>query len=158
MHRVGYLHIESALLEIAELRPVIDPSPVLLRSAMEQDFSIADVLCDGAHHRLELGRGDRAVLVNRDAHVFHVPAFRNDLLSAQRNHRRDPSRVVGRKAFGVLDPANEQSRTKSGHGQSVLLVTALVTSTDSKRFLVLTVSAATEQEVGLVDSNVVDRL
>jgi len=35
MHRCGYLHIESALLEIAELRPVIDPSPVLLRSAME---------------------------------------------------------------------------------------------------------------------------
>ena len=35
MHRVGYLHIESALLEIAELRPVIDPSPILLRSVME---------------------------------------------------------------------------------------------------------------------------
>jgi len=35
MHRVGYLHIESALLEIAELRPLIDPSPVLLKSVME---------------------------------------------------------------------------------------------------------------------------
>jgi len=35
MHRVGYLHIESALLEIAELRPVIDPSPVLLKSVKE---------------------------------------------------------------------------------------------------------------------------
>ena len=35
MHRVGYLHIESALLEIAELRPTIDPSPVLLQSVME---------------------------------------------------------------------------------------------------------------------------
>jgi len=35
MHRCGYLHIESALLEIAELRPLIDPSPVLLRSVME---------------------------------------------------------------------------------------------------------------------------
>ena len=32
MHRVGYLHIENALLEIAELRPEIDPSPVLLKS------------------------------------------------------------------------------------------------------------------------------
>ena len=35
MHRVGYLHIESALLEIAELRPLIDPSPVLLQSVTE---------------------------------------------------------------------------------------------------------------------------
>jgi dual specificity MAP kinase phosphatase len=35
MHRVGYLHIESALLEIAELRPTIDPSPVLLQSVTE---------------------------------------------------------------------------------------------------------------------------
>jgi protein-tyrosine phosphatase len=35
MHRVGHLHIESALLEIAELRPVIDPSPVLLKSVKE---------------------------------------------------------------------------------------------------------------------------
>ena len=35
MHRCGYLHVESALLEIAELRPLIDPSPVLLRSVME---------------------------------------------------------------------------------------------------------------------------
>ncbi|MFZ3212045.1 MAG: dual specificity protein phosphatase [Terriglobales bacterium] len=35
MHRVGYLHIESALLDIAELRPVIDPSPVLLKSVKE---------------------------------------------------------------------------------------------------------------------------
>jgi len=32
MHRIGYLHIESALLEIADLRPSIDPSPVLLKS------------------------------------------------------------------------------------------------------------------------------
>ena len=35
MHRVGYLHIESALLEIAELRPMIDPSLVLLKSVTE---------------------------------------------------------------------------------------------------------------------------
>jgi protein-tyrosine phosphatase len=35
IHRCGYLHIESALLEIAELRPTVDPSPVLLRSVME---------------------------------------------------------------------------------------------------------------------------
>ena len=35
MHRVGYLHVESALLEIAELRPTIDPSPVLLKSVKE---------------------------------------------------------------------------------------------------------------------------
>ena len=32
MHRCGYLCVENALLEIADLRPVIDPSPVLLRS------------------------------------------------------------------------------------------------------------------------------
>ena len=32
IHRCGYLHIENALLEIAELRPEIDPSPVLLKS------------------------------------------------------------------------------------------------------------------------------
>jgi len=35
IHRCGYLHIESALLEIAELRPSIDPSPTLLRSVKE---------------------------------------------------------------------------------------------------------------------------
>lgn len=35
MHRVGYRDIESALLEIADLRPVIDPSPVLLKSVKE---------------------------------------------------------------------------------------------------------------------------
>ena len=35
IHRCGYLHIESALLEIAELRPTIDPSPTLLRSVKE---------------------------------------------------------------------------------------------------------------------------
>src|SRR5271157_2097771 len=35
MHRVGCLHIESALLEIAELRPILDPSPVLLTSVKE---------------------------------------------------------------------------------------------------------------------------
>jgi protein-tyrosine phosphatase len=35
MHRCGYLHVESALLEIAELRPTIDPSPVLLKSVTE---------------------------------------------------------------------------------------------------------------------------
>ncbi len=35
IHRCGYLHIESALLEIAELRPTIDPSPVLLKSVKE---------------------------------------------------------------------------------------------------------------------------
>ncbi len=35
IHRCGYLHIESALLEIAELRPSIDPSPVLLKSVKE---------------------------------------------------------------------------------------------------------------------------
>ena len=35
VHRVGYLHIENALLEIAELRPTIDPSPVLLKSVKE---------------------------------------------------------------------------------------------------------------------------
>ena len=35
MHRCGYLHIESALLEIAELRPTIDPSPALLKSVKE---------------------------------------------------------------------------------------------------------------------------
>ena len=35
MHRVGYLHIENALLEIADLRPEIDPSPVLLKSVKE---------------------------------------------------------------------------------------------------------------------------
>ena len=35
IHRCGYLHIESALLEIADLRPEIDPSPVLLKSVKE---------------------------------------------------------------------------------------------------------------------------
>ena len=35
MHRCGYLCVENALIEIADLRPVIDPSPVLLRSVME---------------------------------------------------------------------------------------------------------------------------
>jgi protein-tyrosine phosphatase len=32
MHRCGYLNLVAALLEIAERRPIIDPSPVLLRS------------------------------------------------------------------------------------------------------------------------------
>jgi len=35
IHRCGYLHIENALLEIADLRPEIDPSPVLLKSVKE---------------------------------------------------------------------------------------------------------------------------
>jgi len=35
MHRCGYLCVENALLEIADLRPVIDPSPVLLKSVKE---------------------------------------------------------------------------------------------------------------------------
>ena len=35
MHRVGYLCVENALLEISELRPTIDPSPVLLKSVRE---------------------------------------------------------------------------------------------------------------------------
>ena len=35
MHRCGYLYLDNALLEIAELRPVIDPSPVLLKSVKE---------------------------------------------------------------------------------------------------------------------------
>lgn len=35
IHRCGYLHVESALLEIAELRPSIDPSPALLRSVKQ---------------------------------------------------------------------------------------------------------------------------
>lgn len=35
MHRCGYLNFEAALQEIANLRPTIDPSPVLLRSVKE---------------------------------------------------------------------------------------------------------------------------
>jgi len=35
IHRCGYLHIENALLEIADLRPEIDPSPVLLKSVKD---------------------------------------------------------------------------------------------------------------------------
>jgi protein-tyrosine phosphatase len=35
MHVVGYKHIESCLQEIAELRPIINPSPVLLKSVKE---------------------------------------------------------------------------------------------------------------------------
>jgi protein-tyrosine phosphatase len=35
MHMVGYKNVDAALEEIAELRPIIDPSPVLLRSIKE---------------------------------------------------------------------------------------------------------------------------
>jgi protein-tyrosine phosphatase len=35
MHRCGYLNFEAALQEIADLRPSIDPSPVLLKSVKE---------------------------------------------------------------------------------------------------------------------------
>lgn len=35
MHVVGYKNIEAALLEISELRPIINPSPVLLKSVKE---------------------------------------------------------------------------------------------------------------------------
>jgi atypical dual specificity phosphatase len=35
MHRCGYLHLEAALQEIADLRPIIDPSPGLLKSVKE---------------------------------------------------------------------------------------------------------------------------
>ena len=35
MHVVGYKNIEAALLEISELCPIINPSPVLLKSVKE---------------------------------------------------------------------------------------------------------------------------
>ena len=35
MHRCGYLNFDEALLAIERLRPIIDPSPVLLRSVGE---------------------------------------------------------------------------------------------------------------------------
>jgi len=35
MHRCGYLNLVAALVEIANRRPTIDPSPVLLRSVAE---------------------------------------------------------------------------------------------------------------------------
>jgi atypical dual specificity phosphatase len=36
MHRYGYLDFETALQEIARLRPTIDPSPVLIKSIKEE--------------------------------------------------------------------------------------------------------------------------
>jgi atypical dual specificity phosphatase len=36
MHRCGYLNFEAALEEIGSLRPSIDPSPILLKSVMEE--------------------------------------------------------------------------------------------------------------------------
>jgi protein-tyrosine phosphatase len=36
MRIVGYKHIEECLSEIARLRPIVDPSPVLLASVKEQ--------------------------------------------------------------------------------------------------------------------------
>jgi protein-tyrosine phosphatase len=35
MHAVGYKNIDAALVEIRKLRPIIDPSPILLESAKE---------------------------------------------------------------------------------------------------------------------------
>lgn len=35
MHAVGYKPIDKALMEIARLRPILDPSPILLTSVME---------------------------------------------------------------------------------------------------------------------------
>jgi protein-tyrosine phosphatase len=36
MHRCGYLNFEAALEEIAKVRPIIDPSPVLLNGVKEE--------------------------------------------------------------------------------------------------------------------------
>ena len=36
MHRCGYFNFEAALEEIGRLRPTIDPSPILLKSVMEE--------------------------------------------------------------------------------------------------------------------------
>jgi len=36
MHKCGYLNFEAALEEIGRLRPSIDPSPILLKSVMEE--------------------------------------------------------------------------------------------------------------------------
>ena len=35
MHAVGYKNIDAALMEVAELRPILDPSPILLTSVRE---------------------------------------------------------------------------------------------------------------------------
>jgi hypothetical protein len=51
-----------------------DRRPAHPRPAVEQYPAATDVLCDGAHHRLELEKEDWAGIVNRDADILDVGA------------------------------------------------------------------------------------